>query len=155
MKEASPPNTRPVRQVSVIVTPYFNQAMPLIRYELGDYAIRAATNTCPMSQYAFERIVRRRRNLFTLPTGQKITPMFPAKEAYALGIRKFKMVQLSIDHVELRYIPWTEDTVISAEAVQNVICSYLSPNLRVTPVCVSDIPRSPSGKYLMHESMVK
>jgi phenylacetate-CoA ligase len=146
--------TAPGEMGRVIVTPYFNQAMPLIRYELGDYAIRAATNTCPLSQYALERIVGRRRNLFTLPTGRKITPIFPAKEAYALGIRKFKMVQLSVDHVELRYTPWSEDAVISAEAVQNAICSYLSPDLKVTPVRVSDIPRSPSGKYLMHESMV-
>jgi phenylacetate-coenzyme A ligase PaaK-like adenylate-forming protein len=139
----------------VVITPYYNQAMPLIRYEIGDYAVRSKATDCPNGKQALDRIVGRKRNLFTLPNGQKITPYFPAKEAYVLGIQKFKLVQLSLDHVELRYIPLREETELSPQMVQNIIDRYLSPQLKVTPVKVRDIPRAPSGKYLMHESMVE
>jgi phenylacetate-CoA ligase len=147
--------TPPGGMGKVVITPYYNQAMPLVRYEIGDYAVRSKASDCPNGKQALDRIVGRKRNLFTLPNGQKITPFFPAKEAHALGIQKFKLVQLSLDHVELRYIPFREETEISPQTAQKIVDTYLSPHLKITPIRVRDIPRAPSGKYLMHESMVE
>jgi phenylacetate-CoA ligase len=139
----------------ILVTPYFNQAMPLIRYDLGDYAVRSQSNVCPNGEFSLERIIGRRKNLFTLPNGRKFTPFFPAKIAHDLGIRRFKMVQVSVDHIEVRYIPRTDGDEISQEALQNIADTYISPTVKMTPVKVSDIPRATSGKYLMHESLVE
>jgi phenylacetate-CoA ligase len=139
----------------ILVTPYFNQAMPLIRYHPGDYAIRSQSNACPNGNFSLERIIGRKRNLFTLPNGRKFTPSFPAKMAYELGIRKFKMVQLSVNHIEMRYIPRDDGDEISQGALQKIADIYISPTIKMTPVKVHDIPRAPSGKYLMHESLVE
>jgi phenylacetate-CoA ligase len=139
----------------ILVTPYFNQAMPLIRYELGDYAVRSQSHACPKGNFSLERIIGRKRNLFTLPNGRKFTPSFPAKMANELGMRKFKMVQLRVDHIEMRYIPRDDGNEISQEALQKIADIYISPTVKMTPVKVHDIPRAPSGKYLMHESLVE
>jgi phenylacetate-CoA ligase len=146
--------TEPGEMGRVIVTPYFNQAMPLVRYELGDYAMRSTKNVCRNGKFSIERILGRKRNLFTLPDGRKISPLFPSNEAYALGIKKYKLVQLALDRVEFRYIPMFENVEISPSEVQNLIDAYLSPKLKVIPVRVTDIPRAPSGKYLIHESHI-
>jgi hypothetical protein len=70
-------------------------------------------------------------------------------------MKKFKLIQLSLEHIELHYVPLTDEIEVSPAVVQSVVDHYVSPKLKVTPVRVRDIPRAPSGKYLMHESMVQ
>ena len=138
----------------IVITPLFNTAMPLVRYETGDYAIERIGNRCPRSNRAIERILGRERNLFTLSDGSKIVPGIPAVLLYELGARRFKLVQTAPGEVELRYIPREEHSEISREAAQAVVDKHLSPKLRAVPVRVTDLPRSASGKYLTHESLV-
>jgi len=145
---------RPGEMGRIVVTPLFNAAMPLIRYETGDYAILGKQRDCPRSSLAIERILGRERNLFTLPDGRKISPGLPASVLHELGARRFKLVQTTFGEVELRYIPREEHGEITREAAQAVVDTFMSPGFTVLPVRVTDLPRSASGKYLMHESLV-
>jgi phenylacetate-CoA ligase len=145
---------RPGEMGRIIVTPLFNAAMPLIRYETGDYAILGEQKNCPRSDLAIERILGRERNLFTLPDGRKISPGLPASVLHELGARRFKLVQTTLDEVELRYIPREEHGEITEQAAQAVVDSFMTPGFTVLPVRVTDLPRSASGKYLMHESLI-
>jgi phenylacetate-coenzyme A ligase PaaK-like adenylate-forming protein len=67
----------------VVVTPLYNLAMPLLHYELGDFAILAADTGCQKSRYGFTRIVGRERNLFRLPDRSRIVPRLHAKDVMA------------------------------------------------------------------------
>jgi phenylacetate-CoA ligase len=137
-----------------VATPLYNAAMPLLRYETGDYVQLAERNDCPRSTTAIHRIIGRERNMFVLPDGRKVTPMVPAKMASQLGWKQFKLVQISRNEVELRYVLEAGAAPVSAATAQGIIDIYLSKDLRARPVEVAEIPRAPSGKYLMHESLV-
>ena len=43
----------------VVVTPLFNRAMPLIRYETGDYAVAGEASGCPRLARAIRRVIGR------------------------------------------------------------------------------------------------
>ena len=138
----------------VVVTPLFNRAMPLVRYETGDYAVAAEGNDCPRSSRAIRRVIGRESGLFKLPDGTKVAATLPAGVANLLGVRQFKLFQTSFVDVELHYVPATEGAEVADAAAQDVVDKYLSPRFRIRCRCVSEIPRAPSGKYIMHECLI-
>jgi phenylacetate-CoA ligase len=138
----------------VVVTPLFNTAMPLLRYDTGDYAVERIGNHCPRSSRAIERILGRERNLFTLPNGRKVVPGLPAGPLWELGVRRFKLFQTTLHEVEFHYIPRPGNDDVPAAGFQALMDRYMSPDLKVRAVRVGELSRSPSGKYLMHESLV-
>ncbi len=138
----------------VVVTPLFNTAMPLLRYDTGDYAVERIGNRCPRSSRAIERILGRERNLFTLPNGRKVVPGLPAGLVWELGVRRFKLLQTTLHEVEFQYIPRPGNDDVPTSGFQALMDRYVSPDLKVRAVRVSELSRSPSGKYLTHESLV-
>ncbi|MSR14000.1 MAG: hypothetical protein EXR86_05420 [Gammaproteobacteria bacterium] len=144
----------PGQQARVVVTPLFNFAMPLIRYELGDLVIHEDGAACVAAK-VIRRITGREKDLFVLPARSKVTPMLPADAMLALKIKQFKLVQISLTEVELRYIPEHPDFVMSAPTAQQLIDTYLSPRLRALPIAVTELPRSVNGKYRMHENQIR
>lgn len=138
----------------VVVTPLFNRAMPLVRYETGDYAVLAEDSNCSRATRGLGRIVGRESGLFKLPDGGKIAAMLPSGIAHRLGVRQFKLFQTSFTDVELHYIPGPEGAEIEPAKAQAIVDRYLSPQFRVHCRRVSGIPRAPSGKYIMHECLI-
>ncbi|HXQ40709.1 MAG TPA: AMP-binding protein [Candidatus Udaeobacter sp.] len=138
----------------VVVTPLFNRAMPFLRYEIGDYAVLGSRKDCPRSPRAITRIVGREKNLFKLPDGRKVAPTMPSNVALELGLGQYKLIQTTLHDIELHYVLREGAAELEPGVIQNVIDRYLSPGFKVRPVRVSGIPRAPSGKFLMHESLV-
>jgi phenylacetate-CoA ligase len=138
----------------VIVTPLFNRAMPLIRYETGDYAVPGPANGCPRSSAAIQRIVGRERNLFKLPNGSKVLPRIPHRVVHDLALRKYKLIQRTLTDIELLYIPRDGAMQIAEEQAQGMIDRYMAPGFKVRCQRVSELPMAPSGKYLLHECLV-
>ena len=138
----------------VVVTPLFNRAMPLIRYETGDYAIAGSSSGCPRSAQAIERVIGRESGLFKLPDGTKVAAMLPPDVSLLMGVREFKLFQTSLTEVELHYIPKADGMEISEAAAQDAVDKYLSPRFRIRCRRVAEIPRAPGGKYLMHECLI-
>jgi phenylacetate-CoA ligase len=138
----------------VVVTPLFNLATPLIRYEIGDFAIPAESPDCPAGRHGLAKIVGRERNLFRLPDGVRVNPSIPSKDLLELGLRRHKMLQISLCEVEFFYVPLVPEAAVDGAAIQRLVDFYVSPRLRATPVRVAAIPKSANGKYLMHESLV-
>jgi len=145
---------RPGELGRVVVTPLFNRAMPLLRYETGDYAVRAKSNDCRVSPMALERIVGRQQNLFKLPDGRRIMPRLPGRVAERLALHRFKLFQKALGEVEFHYIPRDPDAEVAESVAQELIDMYMAPGFKVRCVRVAEIPRTPGGKYFLHESFV-
>src|SRR5262249_31189179 len=85
-------------------------AMPLIRYELGDYAEVGTKNprygrTLP----TLPRILGRYRNLFRFRDGTRIWPVATRFFLHEfMSLRQFQIVQTDFDHIEIRYVPCGE-----------------------------------------------
>ena len=133
----------------VVVTPLYNYAMPLIRYELGDIAEVGSHR--PRAAAGFPRCAEflgRTRNLFRFRDG---TSLWPVPGAFGLrkliAFRQVQVVQTDLDHVEIRYVP--EDTArpVDLPALTQQIRSVLRQPVDVVVRSVDKIERSPSGKF--------
>lgn len=83
----------------VVVTPLHNFAMPLIRYELGDYAEAGSDCPCGRGLPVLKRILGRQRNMVVLPDGSRHWPSLPA-EVLELPVRRRRVVQRTLEEIE-------------------------------------------------------
>lgn len=132
----------------VVLTDLHNYAMPLIRYELGDYAVAGAPCPCGRGLPVIERVLGRQRNMLTLPSGDVLWPNLPPKPLTAIAsLRQFQIVQTSLDEIEVKVVA---AGALSAEEEER-FRAYLVENFRhpfaIRFIHVDEIPRSPSGKF--------
>jgi phenylacetate-CoA ligase len=144
---------RPGETGNVVVTPLFNSAMPLIRYNIGDLAT-LSNKKCTISKMSISQILGRQRHTFKLADGRRITPMLPAWDLARLGVRRYKLIQTSLQMIEFHYVPERMDVDLTNEVIQPLIDTYLDPDFTVDVFKKQHLPRLPGGKYLMHESML-
>jgi phenylacetate-CoA ligase len=87
----------------VLVTTLQNFAMPLIRYEIGDYAVAGAPCACGRSLPVLARILGRRRNMLRLPDGSQHWPSFPEDRWAGIApIAQLQVVQTAPDRIVIR-----------------------------------------------------
>ncbi|MGE0006294.1 MAG: AMP-binding protein [Parvibaculaceae bacterium] len=145
---------RPGKTGRVVVTPLFNRAMPLVRYEIGDYAVVARAPTCIHASLSLAQICGRERNLFKMPDGRRIFPGLDPKPFLDLGLRHFRLLQRSLTDIELQYVPKDPAFELPQERGQELIDKYMVRGFRISCRKLSELPRARSGKFLMHESLV-
>ncbi|HEX2064600.1 MAG TPA: hypothetical protein VHE80_09290 [Acidimicrobiales bacterium] len=89
----------------VLVTALHNYAMPLLRYELGDYAEVGGHCPCGRTLPVLARVMGRYRNMLRLPTGERFCPVFSIRSwAHIAAIRQMQVVQTELDHLEVRIV---------------------------------------------------
>ncbi|MEQ8234801.1 MAG: phenylacetate--CoA ligase family protein, partial [Gammaproteobacteria bacterium] len=89
----------------VVVTALHNFAMPLVRYELGDYAEVGPPCPCGRGLPVLARIVGRRRNLLRRPDGTAHWPTFSAAVwSWLPAIEQIQLVQDRPDHIRVRLV---------------------------------------------------
>jgi phenylacetate-CoA ligase len=140
----------------VLLTTLENYLMPLVRCEIGDYAI-AAQGGCPCGRTLprVARIIGRDTNLFRRPDGS-LTSSWPLmsilREFPELKI--FQIVQQSLIQIRLRYVA---DRPLADEIearIQMRFRDYLGEVAGVSFEHVTDIERAPSGKFMVTISEV-
>ncbi len=134
----------------VVITTLQNFAMPLIRYDIGDYAEVGPPCRCGRGLPVLRRILGRKRNMFILPSGQR---RWPCMDTSVEGlqeltcVRQFQVVQRSLTEldVNLRVTrPLTED---EESIVRQTLVSGLGYPFQITIRYVDSIARCPSGKF--------
>jgi len=133
----------------VVVTDLHNFAMPLIRYDVGDYAEPGNGCSCGRGLPTLARIVGRRRNMFVLPSGERFWPSaFKAGDLLDIApVRQVQLVQRSTTRVEVRLVvdqalePQTEDRI------RDHLGKTLGHPFEFDLVYPISIPRSAGGKY--------
>lgn len=143
---------RPGDAGRVVVTGLYGYAMPLIRYELSDYATRSAVkDMCRDRGLTIGRIMGRRRSMFKLPSGGLIWPHVPPIAMHELAVTGYRVTQTELREIRVDY---TGPAEVSSDAVTSLIHQYLSPNFRVTVARTAELNTSPSGKQQVFESLV-
>jgi phenylacetate-CoA ligase len=144
----------------VIVSSLNNFAMPLIRYDIGDYAEVGQPCACGRGLPVLKRILGRQRNMFTLPSGETRWPMIDARDIAAVfdevpPITKFQLIQKSIDELEARLVTVRPLSELEEETLRGYVQQGLGHAFRVLFNYVDDIPRSPRGKFEEFRSEVR
>jgi phenylacetate-CoA ligase len=132
----------------LVVTTLHNYAMPLIRYELGDYAEAGEPCSCGRGLPVIERIVGRQRNLVTLPDGSRHWPR-TGYQAWMefLSIRQIQMVQKSLQEIEVRLVVNQDLTAQEQATMISALQESLGYPFRIFFTYHQEIPRGAGGKY--------
>jgi phenylacetate-CoA ligase len=133
----------------VVVTPFYNYAMPLIRYELGDLAELGSEHAqCGRGLTSLRRILGRYRNVFRFRDGKIASPSavrFRLREH--LPLLQSQIVQLDLDRIEIRWVSDGTDRPVDLVALTSQVRSVLRQPVEVSVRKVDVIERSPSGKF--------
>ena len=132
----------------VMITTLANFAMPLIRYEIMDYATIGPPCPCGRGLPTLTQILGRQRNLVTLPDGRRYWPLLGYHQwMNTLPIEQIQLVQKSLTRIEVRYVSPRPLTASEFETMGQAIQQALRYPFPLAFIAVQDIPRNASGKY--------
>ncbi|PKO70525.1 MAG: hypothetical protein CVU20_10250 [Betaproteobacteria bacterium HGW-Betaproteobacteria-14] len=132
----------------VVITTLHNFAMPLIRYELGDYAEVGEPCECGRGLPVLTRILGRRRNMVVLPDGRRHWPSMPSAMWHAVApIEQFQVTQTGIGSLEVKYVmgrPLSQEEIAGLE---QAVAERFSHAFDIFWQRVDAIERGQGGKY--------
>ena len=132
----------------VVVTDFKNYAMPLIRYDVGDYAEMGESCACGRGLAVVNRILGRSRNMLRLPSGARLWPRFAsARMARFSAVRQAQLVQTSFNEIRVRLVVARELPKDEEAALRDLIGGAIGHPFRLVFEYVDAIPRSASGKF--------
>ncbi|MEO8559320.1 MAG: hypothetical protein ABI439_09680 [Rhodospirillales bacterium] len=148
---------RPGQIGRVLVTSYSNYAMPLLRYDLGDFAELGPTEApCGRPFPSLVRVLGRETETFIRRDGTRFFPFLVARTLQGLmPLKQVQFVQTDYGVVEIRYVPADGNPPIDAEAVQRFVKSCIGDDFSAILVPVADMPRKPGAKYFYHRCEVR
>lgn len=135
----------------ILVTRLDAFGMPLVRYYLGDLVTLEHPDkrcTCGMPYPLLKQVIGRDTDIIKTKSGKSlIVHFFTGPMGKVPEIKQFRMVQHSLEDIEMEYIP-DENTFTPAvlEKLEETFSGLIGekPGFRYT--AVSQIPNTPSGK---------
>jgi phenylacetate-coenzyme A ligase PaaK-like adenylate-forming protein len=135
----------------VVITDLFNYAMPLLRYEIADYAEVGGTCPCGRKLPTLRRILGRQRNMLVLPNGEMLWPVLELETLGAfkgnLPVRQFQVIQHTRTDLEVKLVVDRLLTSQEEAALRAVAAKWFSEDLLIRFTYVDHIPRGPTGKF--------
>ena len=132
----------------VVVTALHSFAMPLVRYEIGDYA--EPGEPCPYSGglAVLRTILGRTRNMLVTADGRRYWPAFGTRSLGEIApVLQHQFVQKSFELIEARLVTARPLSAGEQDALQRHFASRLPPGFRIALAYRDEIPRSAGGKF--------
>jgi phenylacetate-CoA ligase len=132
----------------VIVTPFYNTALPLIRYEQGDAAEFLPSCACGSSLPLIGNISGRQDQFFRFPEGiRTATGMSQQLLRENLNALAFQLAQVETYKLELRYVPADKNRPVTPDPVIAHLRQLIHPKLDVIFKPVETVPLNAGGKH--------
>lgn len=132
----------------VVVTALHKFAMPLIRYEIGDYAVPGEPCSCGRGLRVLTEVLGRTRNMLHLPNGEQRWPLCDLVGLPGVpGILQYQLVQKSLQDIEVRLVAgagWSREL---EPRLAGIIQQRLGHAFRLEFVYLPSIERSAAGKF--------
>jgi phenylacetate-CoA ligase len=140
----------------VLVTTLQNRLMPLVRYEIGDYAI-AANGSCPCGRTLplVGPILGREINLFTDSRGRRFVP-WPLFRPLTVRefIKQSQLVQRGVGRFLVRFVADRDLATGDKAEIASHFESVVGGPVTIEFERLVQIPRAPSGKFMMAMSEI-
>ncbi len=135
----------------VVVTHLDAYEMPLIRYDIGDLAIKLPVEKYPKENELefplLEKIIGRDTDIIKTKSGKfMIVHSFTRIFEHIAQIKQFRVIQESLDQIIIEFIPDKGFSYQILEGVTREINKFLDNEIAITYSEVMSIPDSPSGK---------
>ncbi len=134
----------------IVLTSLVNLAFPVIRYDVGDYAI-LADGPCPCGRnlLGLREVIGRKRGQILMPDGGirysgHMTAVVRLNEA----VRQFKVIQHERTRFEVILVARESFGPEDEERIREYFGSFLGVPVDVSFTLVDHIERTPGGKYL-------
>ncbi len=123
-------------------------AMPLLRYEMRDFAEAGPPCPCGRGLPTLKRIYGRTRNMLTMPDGEKHWPMVGFAEYRKVApIRQYQFIQKSTKAIEMRLVADRPLDGREMEALSDIVKRSLGHPFELTFTFLPEIPVGPNGKF--------
>jgi phenylacetate-CoA ligase len=135
----------------VVVTSLIHKAMPLIRYKVGDLAIKLPQNKYPKDRELglslFQKIIGRETDIVETPLGKKlIVHSFTGVFEYFPEIKQFQVVQRNKEALTIRYLIGYDFNPAVLIKIKELLDTHAEEVLNIDFVSVDEILPSKSGK---------
>lgn len=133
----------------LICTGLINDAMPLVRYEVGDRgAVAPASKRCPCGRTLpiLEQIEGRLDDVVITPDGRRIGRLDTVFKA-DFPIRRAQIVQEELDHLTVRVEPGDSFSREAKELIRRAVQVRVGSGVHVDVKEVDEIPLSANGKF--------
>lgn len=150
---------KPGERGKILITDYYNYAMPFIRYEIGDYAILGKSCNLGISFPVLDRIEGRSIEFILTPSGKSISPIelggyfFKLKD-YHLYIKEYQAIQYALEYIDFLIIPDKNYNVTIEKRLYYDLNSFIGEDVKVNIKIVLNIEPEKSGKRLIIKSML-
>lgn len=133
----------------LIVTPLHAHAMPLLRYEIGDYAELGGPCPCGRGLPVLNRFLGRKRIFLTLPSGEE-QGIVHCKEIFkALHfIRQFQVVQKTLTDLEVKLVTERPLAPSESDLIVGRLRKQVGSGFNIRLTYVDHLPLLPGGKFM-------
>lgn len=142
----------------IVVTNLYNKAHPFIRYEVGDYGVLDEKSS--LKNPIIKKLFGRTNDVAILPSGKKA----PGMTFYSItkklfgdegNVKEFIIKQTKLDTFEIEYTSEKPLTTFEISTMEQVLSTYLEPNLHYVYHRKTVLERSKSGKLKQFISLLK
>jgi phenylacetate-CoA ligase len=135
----------------LLVTSLHNVAMPLIRYDIGDYVELGSSCACGRGLPVIRRILGRRQNMLVMPSGERRWVLLSSANieellAIAPAIRQYQIIQKELDRIELRLAVVRRPSKVEERGLSRWVAAKFGGAFRITFAYFDEIPRV-AGKF--------
>lgn len=133
----------------LIFTGLANPAMPLIRYDVGDYGHAEVGSTCACGRHStvVRAIDGRIEDYVRLADGRRIIGLNQAFE-WAPGVGETQIIQRTLDAIEVRILPGKNfDKSRDLSILESEFRKRMGQEIRIDFNLVDHIPRTSNGKF--------
>ena len=135
----------------VLVTTLQNHLMPLIRYEIGDYAVAAQGRClCGRTLPLIGQILGREINLFIDGNGKRFVPWPLFRPLTARGwVTQYQVVQRDVGRFVVRFVSDRDMAPQDEAEINNHFETITRAPVTIEFERLEHLPRAPSGKFMM------
>jgi phenylacetate-CoA ligase len=137
---------------NVVVTPFFNTAQPLIRYEQGDFAIAGGACGCGRKTATIQSVEGRSLAIFSHPDGRLFNAMLTDAARAALDCTVWQIAQVGPLDFEVRYVPKVWERHGDEVEFRRLFRERYYDDAVVHLKRVAEISLSPAGKFLEYKN---
>jgi phenylacetate-CoA ligase len=142
-------NGRPVgpgERGEIVATGFINPVMPLIRYRMGDFAIRGNGNCgCGRATETIERIEGRVDDVIVTPEGKLVGRLDPIFKSVA-SLYETRIVQDAKDHLRIELVASADFTAPMERELEKQLRARIGYGMHLDFVRVPSIERTAGGK---------
>jgi len=150
-------DVRPGERGRVVITMLANDVMPLINYDLGDWAVRGNPCPCGRGFPTLAAVEGRSGEVIETADGRAITPamlatQLPVQSDVARFLADYQADQTASGVMILRVVPLPGFTTAMVAPLRLVLQRMMGPTMSVSVEIVDRIPEERSGKRFIIKS---